>query len=52
MTLSETVRHHSVALSLCVIMVALLAATLMLWVHYGPAVFLEMIQAGFAACFG
>ena len=30
----------------------LLAATLMLWVHYGTAVFFETIRAGLAACFG
>jgi hypothetical protein len=29
----------------------LLAATVALWAHYGSAVFLEMIAAGFAACF-
>ena len=30
---------------------ALIAATLALWAHYGTAVFFEMIRAGFAACF-
>jgi hypothetical protein len=29
----------------------LLAATLVLWAHYGGAVFYEMILAGIAACF-
>jgi len=29
----------------------LLAGTVALWAHYGSAVFLEMIAAGFAACF-
>ena len=29
----------------------LLAATLLLWAHYGGAVFYEMILAGIAACF-
>jgi len=28
-----------------------LAGTLALWVHYGTAVFFEMIATGFAACF-
>jgi hypothetical protein len=28
----------------------LLAATLALWLHYGTAVFYEMIQAGLALC--
>jgi hypothetical protein len=29
----------------------LVAATLALWVHYGTAVFYEMIVSGLAACF-
>ena len=29
-----------------------LAATILLWAHYGTAVFFETIRAGFAACFG
>jgi len=29
----------------------LVATTAALWVHYGTAVFFEMIRAGFAACF-
>jgi hypothetical protein len=28
----------------------LLASTLLLWAHYGTAVFYEMIAAGIAAC--
>jgi multidrug transporter EmrE-like cation transporter len=27
------------------------AGTVLLWVHYGSAVFFEMIMAGIAACF-
>jgi hypothetical protein len=30
---------------------AVAAATMVLWVHYGSAVFFEMIAAGFRACF-
>ncbi len=30
---------------------ALVAATLVLWAHYGTAVFFETISAGIAACF-
>jgi hypothetical protein len=30
----------------------LFAATAALWVHYGTAVFFEMIRTGLAACFG
>jgi hypothetical protein len=29
----------------------LIAGTLVLWVHYGTAVFFEIIAAGIAACF-
>jgi hypothetical protein len=29
----------------------LFAAALLLWVHYGTAVFFDMIAAGIAACF-
>ena len=29
----------------------LVAATVALWVHYGTAVFFEVIAAGLAACF-
>jgi hypothetical protein len=29
----------------------LLASTLVLWAHYGGAVFYEMLLAGIAACF-
>jgi len=30
---------------------SLLAFSLALWVYYGTAVFLEMVRAGWAACF-
>ena len=30
---------------------ALIAATLVLWAHYGTAVFFEMIASGISACF-
>ena len=29
----------------------LMAATLALWTYYGTAVFLEVVRAGWAACF-
>jgi len=29
-----------------------LAGTVLLWAHYGTAVFFETIRAGFSACFG
>ena len=29
----------------------LIAATLVLWAHYGTAVFFEIVAAGIAACF-
>jgi hypothetical protein len=31
---------------------ALMASAVLLWVHYGSAVFFEMIAAGFAFCSG
>ena len=40
-----------VALALAVFCGALFAATLALWMHYGTAVFFEIVQAGIAACF-
>jgi hypothetical protein len=30
----------------------MLAGTIALWMHYGTAVFFEMIRTGFIACFG
>ncbi len=30
---------------------ALFAAAMILWLHYGTAVFFEMLTAGIAACF-
>jgi hypothetical protein len=35
--------------ALCTLAVA---ATLLLWAHYGTAVFFETIRAGLVACFG
>jgi len=32
--------------------ICLLAGTIVLWAHYGTAVFFETIRAGFSACFG
>jgi hypothetical protein len=29
-----------------------LASTVLLWAHYGTAVFFETLRAGFIACFG
>ena len=34
------------------VVVLLLGSTLVLWAHYGTAVFFETIRAGFVACFG
>ena len=41
----------SVASLGAVILVGALIGALALWVHYGAAVFFEMIAAGIAACF-
>jgi hypothetical protein len=51
----ETVSAATPLLSRPLVLVAgaagvLLAATLVLWAHYGTAVFYEMIVAGIAAC--
>jgi len=54
MTMPEaaTVRRRALSLLMGAIGVLLIAATLGLWAHYGTAVFLEMIRAGIATCFG
>jgi hypothetical protein len=51
----ETVSAATPLLSRPLVLVAavggvLLAATVVLWAHYGTAVFYEMIVAGLAAC--
>jgi hypothetical protein len=45
-------RRRALQLLLGATGVLLVAATLLLWAHYGTAVFLEMIRAGIATCFG
>ncbi len=37
------------ATALCALAIA---GTLLLWAHYGTAVFFETVRAGFVACFG
>jgi hypothetical protein len=34
------------------LVVLAILGTVLLWAHYGTAVFFETIRAGFAACFG
>jgi len=46
------VRSRALPLFLGAIGVTLIAATVMLWAHYGTAIFLEMIRSGIATCFG
>jgi hypothetical protein len=51
----ETVSAATPQLSRPLVLIAaavgiLLAATVLLWAHYGTAVFYEMIVAGLAAC--
>jgi hypothetical protein len=51
----ETVATRPMSRPLLVAAVAValaLAGTILLWAHYGAAVFFETIRAGFAACFG
>ena len=51
-TVSAATSHVSRPLILVAAAVGiLLAGTVALWVHYGTAVFYEMIVAGLAACF-
>lgn len=54
MTMPETVSVRRRALSLLLGAVGSLVVvmTLLLWMHYGTAVFLEMIRSGIATCFG
>jgi hypothetical protein len=54
MTMPEAanLRRRAMPFFLGAIGVTIIAATLMLWAHYGIAVFLEMIRAGIATCFG
>ena len=49
-TLTPATLSRPLAL-VAVVMVLLLAATLGLWAYYGTAIFLEMVRAGWAACF-
>jgi hypothetical protein len=34
------------------VLILALAGTVLLWAHYGAAVFFETVRAGFIACFG
>ena len=54
MTMPETVsvRRRALSLFLGAIGTLVIAMTLLLWMHYGTAIFLEMIQSGLVACFG
>jgi hypothetical protein len=53
MSMPETIAHRRVIpLLLGATGFLVIAATLLLWAHYGTAVFLEIIESGFAACFG
>jgi len=54
MTMPETasVRRRALPLLLGAVALSLLGITIMLWVHYGTSIFLEMIQSGLIACFG
>jgi hypothetical protein len=54
MTMPEAapIRRRALPLLLGAIAVLVISATLLLWAHYGTAVFLETIRAGIATCFG
>ena len=54
-TMPETAGSRPLPRSLLVTVAAvalLVAATILLWAHYGATVFFETIRAGFVACFG
>jgi hypothetical protein len=40
-----------VVVGIAAVCAGLLAGSMLLWVHYGTAVFFEMIASGVAACF-
>jgi hypothetical protein len=46
------IRRRAVPLVLSAVGILLVGGTLLMWAHYGTAVFLEMIRAGIATCFG
>jgi hypothetical protein len=54
--MSEAASANRLARPLVVMLIAfaglVLTATIALWAHYGTAVFLEVIRAGIATCFG
>jgi len=54
MTMPEaaSIRRRALSLLLGAVGALVIAMTLLLWMHYGTAVFLEMIRAGIATCFG
>ena len=54
MTMPEatSIRRRALSLLLGVVGTLVVVMTLLLWMHYGTAVFLEMIRAGMATCFG
>jgi hypothetical protein len=42
--------RSAVVIAVAVVCAGLLAGASMLWIHYGTAVFFEMITSGIAAC--
>ena len=52
-SISDAVAPRRAAIALAAgVLGVVLAGTVALWAHYGTAIFLEMIRAGMAACFG
>lgn len=54
MTMPEAARarRYTVPIVLGAVGILLVGTVLLMWAHYGTVVFLEMIRAGIAACFG
>ena len=50
-TPSPQLGSRPVLIGAAIVAAVLVAGTVVLWAHYGSAVFYEMILAGIAACF-
>jgi hypothetical protein len=51
-TAAPSLTSRAIVIASAAAAVLALAGTVLLWVHYGAAVFFETIRAGLIACFG
>ena len=49
---TDLAQRRVAVLVVAAVLGAIMAGTIVLWAHYGTAVFFETIRAGLAACFG